>query len=66
MSYYIYLILGSDADTFASNGGEEYFKKVKLIADNSQNQGFSGWNIIDGYRSRGSLITDFLNLKTHL
>ena len=60
LSYYIYLILGSDADTFASNGGEEYFKKVKLIADNSQNQGFSGWNIIDGYRSRGSLITDFL------
>ncbi|MCB9203027.1 MAG: DUF4835 family protein [Flavobacteriales bacterium] len=60
IAFYLYTILGFDADSYAPNGGQIYFAKAKAIADNAQNQSFPGWNFLDGYRSRGSFITDLL------
>lgn len=61
ITYYVYLVLGYDADTFAKEGGTEYFKMAKKIADFGQaNNNFSGWSELDGIKSRTSLINNIL------
>lgn len=61
LTYYIYLVLGYDADTFAKEGGTEYFKMAKKIADFGQaNNNFSGWSELDGIKSRTALINNIL------
>lgn len=37
LSFFAYLIIGLDADTFALNGGEEYFKTCQKIVDQVEN-----------------------------
>ncbi|MCT6868988.1 DUF4835 family protein [Apibacter sp.] len=65
LAFYIYMILGYDADTFSLNGGTDYFTKAQKISDNSINQGYNGWNTFDGPRTRGSLIADIINDKSN-
>lgn len=60
IAFYVYIILGYDADTFLTNGGEDYFKMAKQIADNSINQGFEGWEVNQGPRKRGQFIAEIL------
>lgn len=66
ISYYVYLVLGYDGDSFQKNGGEEWFKKAQKIFQNAQNRGFEGWDISEGTRTRGRLINGILspNMKT--
>jgi hypothetical protein len=52
ISFYIYLILGYDADSFQSMGGTQWFSKAQQIAQNSQNRNYEGWNTINEPRSR--------------
>jgi len=66
LAFYIYMILGYDADTFSLNGGTDYFTKAQKISDNSINQGYNGWNTFDGPRTRGSLIADIINDKSNI
>lgn len=61
MSFYIYLILGYDADSFQSMGGQPWFLKAQQISQNSMNKGFDGWSVVEGPRSRGSLIDGIIN-----
>lgn len=61
ISFYVYVILGYDADSFQSNGGTQYFSKAQQIAQNSQNRGYEGWNQINEPRSRTILIGEILN-----
>ncbi len=61
ISYYIYLILGYDADSFQSMGGTQWFSKAQQIAQNSQNRNYDGWNTINEPRSRTILINEILN-----
>lgn len=52
VSFYVYVILGLDADTFEENGGEEYFSKANQIAGISEQKGGKGWNSSSGRMSR--------------
>ncbi|UHO38484.1 DUF4835 family protein [Chryseobacterium capnotolerans] len=61
ISYYIYLILGYDADSFQSMGGTPWFTKAQQIAQNSQNRNYDGWNTINEPRSRTILINEIMN-----
>ncbi len=61
LSFYVYLILGYDADTFQPNGGQQLFAKALKVSQNAQNRGFDGWSQVDGPRSRGSLIDGLVN-----
>ena len=61
LSFYVYLILGYDADTFQPNGGQQYFAKALKVSQNAQNRGFDGWSQVDGPRSRGALIDGIVN-----
>lgn len=60
ISFYVYTILAYDADSFKSNGGQEWFTKAQKISQNAQNQRFTGWSVVEGPRTRGSLIDNLL------
>lgn len=60
VSYYVYTILGIDADTFAPEGGTPYFEEAKRIVSTAQQGGQGGWKASDGTRSRYRLNTDLL------
>jgi len=64
ISFYIYLILGYDGDSFQLKGGQPWFDKAFKIAQNSQNQNYEGWNQIESQRNRGSLISGLQNENT--
>ncbi len=60
VSYYAYVILGLDADTFALEGGTDSFRKAKQITTQAQGSNFSGWDQ-NSDRSRFELIDDLLS-----
>lgn len=60
ISFYVYTILGYDADSFRARGGQEYFEKALKISNNAQNQNFAGWSLIEGPRTRAALIDNLL------
>ena len=64
VSFYVYLILGYDADSFQLKGGQPWFDKAFKIAQNSQNQNYSGWNAVESQRNRGALISGLQNVST--
>lgn len=61
ITFHIYIILGIDADSFALNGGTDYFEVAREILDYSQNQGYKGWASTDGLQSRYFLIDNILS-----
>ncbi len=61
LSFYSYIILGMDADTFVPFVGDRYFKEALNIANLAQQGGYKGWNQSDGTMSRYFLINDLLS-----
>ncbi|WP_418638983.1 DUF4835 family protein [Winogradskyella sp.] len=61
LSFHVYMILGMDADTFALNGGDNYFKQAQTIANYSQQLSGQGWKLEDGLQSRFALIDNLLS-----
>jgi len=61
LSFYSYIILGMDADTFIPMFGDRYFKEAINIANLAQQGGNKGWNQSDGTMSRYILINDLLS-----
>lgn len=66
ISFYAYIILGYDADSFKPKGGTAWFEKAQKIAQNAQSQRFDGWNATDGPRSRIALITKQLSEENNI
>lgn len=52
LAYYAYIIIGIDADTFAPEGGTEFFQIAEKIVTNAQNAPEPGWKPYDGSRNR--------------
>jgi hypothetical protein len=61
LSFYCYVILGMDADTFIPLFGDRYFKEAINISNLAQQGGYKGWNQSDGTLSRYVLINDLLS-----
>jgi hypothetical protein len=61
ISFYCYIILGMDADTFIPLFGDRYFKEAISIANLAQQGGYKGWNQSDGTLSRYALINDLMS-----
>jgi hypothetical protein len=61
VSFYVYTILGMDADTFAPEGGTQYYQEANRIANTAQQSGRLGWTGADGPGSRFRLIADLLS-----
>ncbi|WP_291864209.1 DUF4835 family protein [Maribacter sp.] len=60
IAYYAYVILGLDADTFALEGGNEFFRKAQSIVTQAQGGNSSGWSQSSD-RSRFELIDNLLS-----
>jgi hypothetical protein len=61
VSFYVYVILGMNADTFSMNDGSSYFKTAQKIVGLSQQSGYRGWNQSDGRKSRYRLMDEMLS-----
>jgi hypothetical protein len=63
LAYYAYVILGFDYDSFAPEGGTEFFQLAEKIVTNAQNAPEPGWKPYDGSRNRNRywLIKNILN-----
>lgn len=61
VSFYSYMILGMDADTFLPLAGNPYFDSAQNIANEAQQGGYKGWSQSDGNQNRYFLINDMLS-----
>lgn len=61
ISFYSYIILGMDNDTFLSEYGNPNFETAQNIAGIAQQSGYKGWSQIDGNQNRYFLINDMLS-----
>ena len=61
ISFYIYTILGYDADSFQQLSGKTHFEKAQKISQNAQNQNYDGWEIMGETKSRSLLVNSLLN-----
>ena len=62
LSYYAYVIIGMDYDTFSPLSGEPYFLKAQRIIDNAQSdQKATGWKPYEGTFNRYWLIENLLH-----
>lgn len=61
LSFHVYMILAMDADSFAPNGGDDYFKQAQTIANYSQQLNGQGWKLEDGLQSRFALIDNLMS-----
>ena len=61
VSFYVYTILGMDADTFTLNGGSPFFTQAQDIVVLAQQSGYKGWNQNDGTNTRFTLIDNLLS-----
>lgn len=61
ISYYVYVVLGMDADTFSLEGGSSHYKTAQKIVGFSQQSGYAGWNQSDGRVNRYRLLDELLS-----
>lgn len=63
LAFYSYLILGLDYDSFALNGGTDFFKKAQNIVNNAPEQGktIKGWKAVDGNKNRYWIMDQMMN-----
>ncbi len=61
ISFYSYVILGMDADSFVSDSGNSYFETAQNISNVAQQSGYKGWKQADGNQNRYFLINDLLS-----
>lgn len=62
LSYYVYLVLGLDYDSFSQYGGDPYFQLAQDIVNNvPSNAGGTGWRASENSRNRFWLIENFLS-----
>ena len=61
LSFYAYLIIGIDSDSFVLNGGNTYYKTAEKIIATAAQGGYKGWNSLDKNQSRYKIIEELLN-----
>ena len=62
ISFYVYVMLGYDADSFQSMAGTQWFQKAQQIAQNGESQNtYEGWKQVNEPRNRSQLIREILN-----
>ncbi|WP_298286930.1 DUF4835 family protein [uncultured Lutibacter sp.] len=61
VTFYVYTILGMDADTFALEGGSPFYTQAQNVLVQAQQSGYKGWNQNDGTKSRFTLIDNLLS-----
>lgn len=61
VAYYVYMMLGVDADTYSKFGGTQYFEKARAVVNAAQNTPEQGWKAFESLKNRYWLVENFLN-----
>jgi hypothetical protein len=61
ISYYVYIILGLDYDSFSPEGGTQFFNIAQSIVNNAQNLPERGWKAFESSRNRYWLVENLMN-----
>ena len=61
LSYYAYLIIGLDLDSFSPLGGTDILQRCMHLVNNAQSLGFPGWKSFEDSRNRFAIINDYLD-----
>ncbi len=62
VAYYIFMVMGMDADSFKKEGGTEYYNRAYNVMLAAQQRGMPGWQVSDaGNKNRYWLIENLLN-----
>lgn len=61
LSFYVYVAMGMEADTFRINSGTTFFKEAQKIVSLAQQNNIKGWNQSDGTRNRFWLVDTLLS-----
>ncbi len=61
IAFYLYTILGVDADTFSPKGGTDFYQEAKAIVNFSQSSNESGWKPNTSKLNRNKLNNDLLS-----
>ncbi len=61
VAFYANMIIALDADTFALEGGTQYYQTAQTIVTVAQGSGNIGWSQQDGNQSRYFLVNDILS-----
>lgn len=61
LSFYAHVIIGADADTFASKGGTEAYEKALTVSNMAQSSGYAGWVQTGKNPTRYNLISDLIS-----
>lgn len=65
ISYYVYLMIGLDADTFALESGDEFYRTAQNIVTQAQGNSAPGWALVNttssSSRSRAELVDNLLS-----
>ncbi len=62
ISYYVYIMLGLDADTFSLQGGDDYYRQAQNIVTQAQGSNFAGWSqSAQDNRTRFDLVDNLLS-----
>lgn len=63
-AFYVYMVLGFDADSFSPKDGAKYFQNAQTIVNNApKTSNIKGWELFDGLRSRYWLSEFMINDK---
>lgn len=58
LSYYVYLIIGFDMDSYSRFGGTPYFQAAERIVNMAQSADLAGWKAFENNRNRYALINN--------
>ncbi len=61
LSYYAYLIIGYDMDSFAPMGGTPYFQEAENIVTKAQSTNWTGWKAFEDNKNRYALISSIMD-----
>ena len=61
VAYYVYVMLGIDADTFELEGGTDFYRKAQNIVTQAQGSSTLGWSQNTSERTRFELIDNLLS-----
>lgn len=61
LSFYAYVIIGLDKDTYSFQGGQQAYTTAQGIVSMAQSEGAQGWRSFDGNRNRFWMIDNLLN-----
>lgn len=61
VAYYLYVMLGLDADSFSKSGGTLYYEKARAVVNAAQNSSDRGWKAFESLKNRYWLVENLLN-----